>query len=476
MKPFIVLFEDESAEDFRPLSWSLPLYELRVGLLSLRERLGLLGATEPPCGLLPRRLLLPLQRATLPPGTVAGVDACLAGVEAAGGALCLSARLGPCWPLLERLRAASVDEAQQWAWTDGEALLACRLGREAALAWLDQWAAWDGDTASAGFWTRGVGRAHPFRPLRHLPALPSRDVAPAGAGAPGCPPVLRHLWDVVPALGPALADDCARVVAAGRPLARSLFGIVPDPAFWGGDPPWGLGSAFSRREDAAPGTPGPAGEVWVADGARIDPGVVIDAQRGPVILDRDVRVQPFSYLQGPLYVGPGSLIRAGARIYGETSIGAVCRLAGEVGESLFLDFGNKQHDGFIGHAVLGSWVNLGAGTNCSDLKNNYGPVRVDYGLGAVDTGLRFLGLMMGEHGKSAIGTLFNTGTTVGFGANVFATGFPAKHLPNYTWGDPDGPPYAAAKAAGVARTVMARRGCLFTEAHAELFRALARAE
>ncbi len=104
-------------------------------------------------------------------------------------------------------------------------------------------------------------------------------------------------------------------------------------------------------------------------------------------------------------------------------------------ESTFLDLVNKQHDGFIGHAYLGSWVNLGAMTTCSDLKNNYGRIRVDVGAGEEDTGLRFLGLMMAEHGKTAIGTLFNTGTAVGFASNVFAVGFPPKSLPNFTWGD-----------------------------------------
>ena len=186
-----------------------------------------------------------------------------------------------------------------------------------------------------------------------------------------------------------------------------------------------------------------------------------------------MRVQPFSYLEGPLYVGPGTLIKAGARIYGETSLGAVCKVAGEVGESIFADFVNKQHDGFMGHAVLGSWVNLGAGTTNSDLKNNYGPVRVDLGRGPVDTGLRFLGLLMGEHSKSAIGTLFNTGTCVGFSCNVFASGFPPKFLPNFSWGLDGTTRYAVEPAIATARVVMSRRGVAFQDVHAALFRVLA---
>jgi len=198
----------------------------------------------------------------------------------------------------------------------------------------------------------------------------------------------------------------------------------------------------------------------------------MDATAGPIVLDRSVRVSPHSYLEGPLYVGPGSEIKAGARIYGETSLGAVCKVAGEIAESTFGDFTNKQHDGFIGHALIGSWVNLGAGTTCSDLKNNYGPVSVDLGRGAQRTDRRFVGLLMGDHGKTAIGTLFNTGTSVGFGSNVFAAGFPPRYLANLTWGTAGGG-HEVEKAIATARVVLGRRGCALTEADEALFRFLA---
>lgn len=485
MRPCVILFEDHGAEDFRPLSWSLPVYELRCGLFSLRERVALAAAAPEKgggtaaVGLLPRRLLLPLQQAAPPAGVAVGVDACLGLIEAAGGALCLNARLGPCWELIDSLFSLS-SGAEDWAWREGDSLLACRLGRAAALTWLDHWAAWDADTAAAGYWTRGGGRAGLFRPLAGLAPLTEMAAVIGAAGRGDCPPALAHLWDLVPALGPAIKADVERVVAPGRPFTRAFFGIVPEPEAWPDGAPWARESRFARLpEGAGAGAAGVVGspdQVWLAPGARLDPNVVLDVSAGPIVLDRDARVQPFSYLQGPLYVGAATLIKSGCRLYGETSIGAVCKLAGEVAESVFFDFGNKQHDGFIGHAVVGSWVNLGAGTDCSDLKNNYGPVRVDYGLGPVDTGLTFLGVMMGEHSKSAIGTLFNTGTSVGFASNVFSSGFPPKYLPNFTWGDPNGPAYAAGKAAGVARTVFGRRGCRFTDAHAELFRALARPE
>ena len=202
--------------------------------------------------------------------------------------------------------------------------------------------------------------------------------------------------------------------------------------------------------------------------------IEIDFPAGPVVLDRGVCIEPHTYLQGPLYLGDGSRVKAGARLYGESSFGIGNRVAGEIGESIFGDFVNKQHDGFIGHAVLGSWINLGAMTTCSDLKNNYGPVRVDLGDGPVDSGQRFVGLLAGDHVKTAIGTLFNTGTVVGFGTNVFGTGMPPKHLPAFRWGGSDeAPAYDVERALAVANTVVGRRNCRLTGAHEDLFRHLA---
>ncbi|MFH1329651.1 MAG: hypothetical protein ABIJ48_03180, partial [Actinomycetota bacterium] len=313
-------------------------------------------------------------------------------------------------------------------------------------------------------------------------------LAPAGGGdrlaglrgvleAPGAgaPVILNWIWELAPALGPALAADVDKVVAPGAPVVRDLFGIQSCDSSGPSPAPW-LGRSRFGPAAAGPTRPGihllGAARIWLAEGVRLEPGSVLDATAGPVVLDRSVRVMPHAFLEGPLYVGPGSVVKAGARLGPETSVGAVCKVAGEVAESLLCDFSNKQHDGFLGHAVLGSWTNLGAGTTCSDLKNNYGPVRVDLGGGPRDTGQRFVGLLMGEHSKSAIGTLFNTGSCVGFSCNVFGTGFPPQLLPSFAWGS--GPePYAVEQAIATARVVMGRRGCRFTAAHENLFRALA---
>ena len=144
----------------------------------------------------------------------------------------------------------------------------------------------------------------------------------------------------------------------------------------------------------------------------------------------------------------------------------------EFAESQLLPFANKQHAGFLGHALVGSWTNLGADTTNSDLKNNYGLIKVNAGLGPEETGTRFLGLMMGEHAKSAIGTTFNTATTVGFAANVFAAGFPRACIGNFSWGDGRGKRFEVERALETAAIVMGRRGAVCTPAHADLFRRL----
>ncbi len=472
MPPIVVVFEDHSVVDFRPLAWSLPLYEIRGGLLNLRERferdLPEVGG-QARLGLLPRGLLAALQELNCEPGTVVGVEACRAAAQR-GGALFVNARLGA----LARFPGALCRAAagQEWAWADEGGLLACALGPARAVAWLAAWADWEKRAAAAGVWSRDARRPAAFAPdLADLGPCPVDPTEGRQQGA-----AWRGLWELVPGLGEAIGADCALTAAQAGLPPRRPFGIVPDPGAWPDQPPWAMGTTLAKLAGGARPDLHVQGEVWIGSEASLAPGTVIDGQAGPVVLDRGVQVQPHCYLQGPLYIGPATLVKAGARIYGETSIGAGCRVAGEIAESLFLDFVNKQHEGFIGHAVLGAWVNLGAGTTCSDLKNNYGAVRIDYGLGPVDTGLRFVGVSMAEHAKSAIGTLFNTGSVVGFASNVFGAGFPPKTLPNYTWGDPAGAPYDAKRAAAVAATVMARRGCRFLPAHERLFLDLARSD
>ena len=199
-------------------------------------------------------------------------------------------------------------------------------------------------------------------------------------------------------------------------------------------------------------------QIFIAESAQVDPGVVIDAKNGPVYIDEDAHILPQATLIGPAYIGPKSLVKIGAKIYEGTSLGEVCKVGGEVEESIILSYSNKQHDGFLGHAYLGQWVNLGADTNNSDLKNNYGSVRVYVNGEEVDSGSTFVGLTMGDHSKSGINTMFNTGTVVGIMCNIYGSDFPPKWIPSYSWGGSAGfVEHQFNKAISLARKVMSRR-------------------
>lgn len=177
------------------------------------------------------------------------------------------------------------------------------------------------------------------------------------------------------------------------------------------------------------------GPVLSRGAAHVDPFVVLDAREGPILLDRDVQVGSYALLQGPLYVGPRSRILGGA-VGGGTSIGPRCKVRGEVQASVFQGYANKAHDGYVGHSVIGEWVNLGAGTTTSDLKNTYGPVRVSGPEGSVETGLLKVGAFLGDHVRTGIGALLTTGTRLGtathfFGGRAVSPGW----LPAFTWFD-----------------------------------------
>ncbi len=211
--------------------------------------------------------------------------------------------------------------------------------------------------------------------------------------------------------------------------------------------------------------------IFIDAGAVVKPGVVLDAESGPIYIGKNAKIFPNAVIEGPAFIGAGTLVKIGAKIYGNTSIGEMCKIGGEVEASIIHSYSNKQHDGFLGHSYLGMWCNLGADTNNSDLKNNYGHVKVYVNGLLVDTGSQFVGLMMGDHSKSGINTMFNTGTVVGVSSNVFGAGFPPKFIPSFTWGGADSlQEYELEKSLEVARQVMARRNIQMTEADEALLR------
>ncbi len=204
----------------------------------------------------------------------------------------------------------------------------------------------------------------------------------------------------------------------------------------------------------------------------VQPGVVIDASEGPVYIGNNVTIMSFSAIIGPAYIGDNSVVKIGAKIYHDTSIGPVCKVGGEIEASIIHGYSNKQHDGFLGHSYLGAWVNCGAGTVTSDLKNNYSQIKVYINGEAIDSGMQFVGVTIGDHSKTAINSTFNTGTVVGVSSNIFGTGFPPKYVPSFSWGAAGETftTYNIERAIDVARRVLVRRKISLTDPEEKLFR------
>lgn len=199
--------------------------------------------------------------------------------------------------------------------------------------------------------------------------------------------------------------------------------------------------------------------IFIHPKAKLNP-CILNASLGPIYIDEHAEVMDGSMVRGPFYLGKSSVLKMGAKIYGATSIGQHSKVGGEVNNSIIFGYSNKAHDGFLGNAVLGEWCNLGADTNNSNLKNNYDIVKLwDYTTERFSsTELQFCGLIMGDHSKCGINTMFNTGTVVGVSANIFGAGFPRNFIPSFSWGGAAGTvTYKFEKAIEVAEKVMQRR-------------------
>lgn len=256
---------------------------------------------------------------------------------------------------------------------------------------------------------------------------------------------LTHPWDIFSKNEVAIREDFA-LVTAGRLSAKlsSSNQIVGD------------------------------GAVFLEDGAKVECSI-LNTTTGPIYIGKDAEVMEGCLIRGPFSLGTHSQLKMGAKIYGATTIGPECRVGGEVNNAVLFGYSNKAHDGFLGNAVIGEWCNLGADSNNSNLKNNYSSVKVwsyqeeSY----INTGLQFCGLIMGDHSKCSINTMFNTGTVVGVGANIFGTGFPPKFIPSFSWGGSEGfTTYRMEEAIEVAQRVFERRKMKFDSSEQSIFRHL----
>ncbi|WP_223034979.1 GlmU family protein [Hanstruepera marina] len=213
-----------------------------------------------------------------------------------------------------------------------------------------------------------------------------------------------------------------------------------------------------------------AEHIFIEQGASLE-FVTLNATNGPIYIGKDSEIMEGSFIRGPFALCDHATVKMGAKIYGPTTVGPFSKVGGEVTNSVLFGYSNKGHDGYLGNSVLGEWCNLGADTNNSNLKNNYAHVRLwNYETeNFAKTGLQFCGLMMGDHSKCGINTMFNTGTVVGVSTNIFGSGFPRNFVPSFSWGGSNGfTTYLTKKAFEVAKVVMARRNIEFTEQDAAI--------
>jgi len=213
-----------------------------------------------------------------------------------------------------------------------------------------------------------------------------------------------------------------------------------------------------------------AENIFIEEGAKLE-FVTLNASTGPIYIGKNSEIMENSVIRGPFALCEEAQVKLATKVYGATTVGPHSRIGGEVSNSVLFGYSNKGHDGFLGNSVLGEWCNLGADTNNSNLKNNYEEVKLwSYEKeGFVKTGLQFCGLMMGDHSKSGINTMFNTGTVVGVSANIFGSGFPRNFVPSFSWGGASGfTTYVTKKAFETAKIVMSRRDVEFSDEDAAI--------
>ncbi len=408
----ICLFEDFSISTLLPLTHVHPDFDLRSGIFTPRERLVQYFDQES-LHLFTRMGLAPVmaERSGLPVNETSEADLFISGC----------AHLRP--SLVHLIRESRL---QDRLFVHGGRLVAATVASSALRGKLHSWL------------HSGLLREELVHQPGAPPDLPLFDAEIVEVEqAP-----FTYPWDLIEHNTELLRDDAAfftlGTVGDSAAIAASAEMIVPDNIFVGTD-------------------------------VRIGAGAILDATDGPVIIDAGAVVMPQALIMGPAYVGRDSRIKAGAKIYEGSTIGPVCKVGGEVEDTVFHSYANKQHDGFVGHSYFAPWTNLGADSNTSDLKNNYSDIRVTLEGRSYDTGRTFLGTIMADHSKCAINTMFNTGSIIGVGCNVFGGDFPPKFLPSFSWGGAAGvSEYDFTRFAATASVVMERRGRILTDAEKRL--------
>ncbi|WP_338409402.1 GlmU family protein [uncultured Flavobacterium sp.] len=252
---------------------------------------------------------------------------------------------------------------------------------------------------------------------------------------------IQHTWDIFEKNDRAIRQDFDFLTQdrSSEPIPKSVNAIAPE-------------------------------NIFIEEGAKLQ-FVTLNASTGPIYIGKNSEIMEGSVIRGPFALCEEAQVKLGTKVYGATTVGPHSRIGGEVNNSVLFGYSNKGHDGFLGNSVLGEWCNIGADSNNSNLKNNYDEVRLwSYETeGFAKTGLQFCGLMMGDHSKCGINTMFNTGTVVGVSTNIFGSGFPRNFVPSFSWGGASGfTTYITKKAFETAKIVMGRRKIEFTEEDAKI--------
>ena len=400
----LCLFEDVHSSNFLPLTYFRPVYDLRCGMLSLRERI-VSYLSPKSISLFAREYLAAVLREENPGVEVNHVSAnmCLF----VNGRTIMNAKLA------RQIKKSSGD----CLFACGEQLVAVRLSGENLVM------------ATSTSYSDAID-------LSNVKGLDKVEVDAT---------LVSYPWDLVYANESELVTDFLLLTKKSKGIAKN---------------------ADVHKSVSLVGKK----NICIGKGSAVGAGAVLDASEGPIFIGSNVRIFPLAVIEGPCYLGEGSLIKVGAKIYGNTSIGRVCKVGGEVEHSIFHSHSNKQHDGFLGHSYIAPWVNLGAGTTNSNLKNTYGSVRVHINGKQVDSGKSFVGMTAGDHVKVGINGTIDTGTVIGPSSNIYGTSIPPKYIVPFTWGTTGKfSTYDVERAMSVATTVMGRRNVITSESYKQLF-------
>ncbi len=415
----LIFFEDRQVDNFYPLSLSHTTAELRCGIFTLAEKWSQRLAPAEIC-YLTRPWLADFVRENT--GIQTNLDRLPSGT-----AIIVNPRFLPKTEIVREL----AERESPFAVIADDVPVALKLAAESPAMQAIQSAATESDPNSLFAKIEEISAT--------VPTL-SCDLQP-----------LNYLWDLVHQNAAQIIEDFEFL----RQNRRTLQQAIPDSdcLIYGWD------------------------DIYLSPGARVDGQVVLDGRDGPIYVGSGCTIAAHTRIEGPVAIGSDSQL-LGGRIRSGCTFGPHCRVGGEVEESIFQGYSNKYHDGFIGHAYLGEWVNLGAMTTNSDLKNNYGPVKVELPGGLINTGQTKVGSFVGDHVKTGIGTLLTTGMVLGFATNLFGGGLvPHRFLPGFLWGGRDGfVDYDLHRAIATAEVVMSRRGAEFGLAAKELFARIFAAE